>query len=181
MKALDETEYLNTVASLMGLGNEVIEKWKLQEYPTYKVKIFISYAKEDFAKAFAIYSILASNKFNPWIDKEKLIAGQDWELEISKAIKQAHFFIACLSNSSVSKTGYVQKEVKKGLDILDLQPEGAIYLIPVRLEECQVPNRFERLHWHDLFEPNGLDNLVENLLEACVKRELITGIPSTWD
>ena len=35
----------------------------------------------------------------------------------------------------------IQKELRKALDVADEQPEGSIYLIPVRLELCEFPDR----------------------------------------
>jgi DNA helicase II / ATP-dependent DNA helicase PcrA len=44
------------------------------------------------------------------------------------------------------------------------QPEGEIFVIPARLEECDVPPSLQRYHWVDLFDENG-ESLVpeENL------------------
>jgi len=78
--------------------------------------------------------------------------------------------LACLSKHSVSKEGYVQKELKMGLEILDKQPSGNIYLIPVRLDDCIVPQRFKKLHWVDLFESNGMEELLKAIDMGCKQR-----------
>ncbi|MCP4109821.1 MAG: toll/interleukin-1 receptor domain-containing protein [Desulfobacteraceae bacterium] len=107
-------------------------------------------------------NLLKQNNYNPWIDKEDLIPGHDWELEIDKAIKECNFFIACLSSNSVTKEGYFQRELKRGLDFFDRKPEGSIYLIPVRLDDCIIPHRFQKLHWCDFFS----EKYDEKLLRA---------------
>ena len=71
--------------------------------------------------------------------------------------------IVCLSRASITKTGYVQKEIKVALDVADEQPEGTIFLIPLRLEECEVPQRLSRWHWVNLFEPGGYERLLRAL------------------
>jgi hypothetical protein len=71
--------------------------------------------------------------------------------------------LACLSTSSIETRGYVQKELRKALDVADEQPEGSIYLIPVRLELCEVPDRLSRLHWVDFFSHDGYERLVRTL------------------
>ncbi len=56
------------------------------------------------------------------------------------------------------------------LDILDEQPEGAIYLIPVRLEECPVPERLSKRQWVDLFAPEGFEGLVKAIQAEITRR-----------
>jgi hypothetical protein len=57
------------------------------------------------------------------------------------------------------KRGYLQ-ELKKALDVADEQPEGGVFLIPVRLEDCQVPQRLQRWQWVDLHREGGYDKLL---------------------
>ncbi len=45
-----------------------------------------------------------------------------------------------MSSDSVSKVGYVQRELKYFVDKRKDYPEGFIYLIPIQLDKCQVPN-----------------------------------------
>ena len=42
-------------------------------------------------------------------------------------------------------------------------PEGAIYLIPARLEECRIEDRLAGRQWVDLFETGGYEQLVKAL------------------
>ena len=58
--------------------------------------------------------------------------------------------VVCLSKDSVSKTGFIQKELKFALDVADEQPEGAIFMIPLRLEPVQAPERLRKWQWLDL-------------------------------
>jgi hypothetical protein len=68
------------------------------------------------------------------MDVKSLTPGQDWELEVGKAIRRSHFFVACLSTRAVTKQGFIQKELRRAFDIYEELPEGTIYLVPVRLE-----------------------------------------------
>ena len=58
------------------------------------------------------------------------------EVEIPKAIRASDYILIFLSKTSVAKRGYVQKEFKLALEVLREIPEGTIYAIPVRLDEC---------------------------------------------
>lgn len=100
---------------------------------------------------------------SPWLDEKNLLPGQDWNLEITRAVKEAECVVVCLSHSSINKEGYVQKEISFALDVAQEKPEGTIYLIPVRLEACQPPTRLERWHYVDLFMDGGFERLLLSL------------------
>lgn len=138
---------------------------KAEGEPIKEINIFISYAKEDFEKAKKVYEILRDKKYKPWIDKVDLLPGQNWEFEIKKAITYCDYFIACISNKSVSKEGFYQSELKKALQVLDNKPDDSIFLIPVRLEECPIPPRFEKIHYCDFFEEDGIEKLLRAIMK----------------
>jgi tetratricopeptide (TPR) repeat protein len=128
-----------------------------------KVKVFISYSRSDIETASDIYQLLHEKGYSVWMDKFNLLPGQNWKLEIYNNIKSSDFFIACLSNNSVSKRGYVQKELKEAISVLDEMPEGEIYLIPIRLDDCLVPSFLTNKHWLDWSAPNAKDYLLKAL------------------
>lgn len=116
------------------------------------MQVFISYAREDKDIADNIYSELMKHDIKPWIDTHCLLPGAPWKHAINQAILGSRYFIALLSSSSVSKVGYVQRELKEALEVLDNYPEGGIFVIPVRLDDCKPthPRLFD-LNWVDLF------------------------------
>ena len=134
-----------------------------------RLQIFIAHAKEDYLKVLEIYNKLEKAGYKPWLDKKDLIPGQNWREEISKVIRESDIFIACLSTKSVSKRGYVQREFKQALKVLEEMPAGAIYLVPIRLEECEVPEirqsesglNVRDIHWLDYWEEEGWELLVK--------------------
>jgi len=75
-------------------------------------RIFISYAREDSEAAFRLYEDLKRAGLRPWLDKEDLLPGQTWDLEIRRAVKKSKYFIALFSSTSVQKRGYVHKEYR---------------------------------------------------------------------
>ncbi len=123
-------------------------------------RIFLCHGKEDKQSVRELYRQLVTAGFHPWLDEEDLLPGQDWDREIKRAVRRAAAVVVCLSRTSVSRSGYVQKEIKHALDVADEQPEGVIFIIPARLDDCDVPERLQNLQWVDLFEPNGYDRLL---------------------
>jgi formylglycine-generating enzyme required for sulfatase activity len=130
---------------------------------TKSLRIFLCHAKEDKTIVRNLHKRLKNDGFDVWLDEVDLIVGQEWELEIPKAVKASDIVLVLLSNNSVTKTGYVQKEIRIALDVADYQPEGAIFLIPARLEDCKVPDRISRFQWVDLFEKDGYIKLTRAL------------------
>jgi hypothetical protein len=127
-----------------------------------KAKLFLCYTGADRKKVATLYDRLCEDGFDPWMDKKNLVGGQDWEREIHRAIESANFFIACLSKEFCNRT-YAHKEIKLAWDVLDTMPEGTIYFIPARLEECVIEDKLRDLHWIDLFEEDGYNLLLKAL------------------
>ncbi|MEK7404874.1 MAG: SUMF1/EgtB/PvdO family nonheme iron enzyme [Acidobacteriota bacterium] len=123
------------------------------------LKVLLCHASGDKAAVRQLYQRLRADGFDPWLDEEKLLPGQEWQLEIPKAVRQADIVVVCLSNSSITKEGYVQKEIKFALDAADEKPEGTIFLIPARLEDCRVPERLSEWQWVDLHEDRSYEKL----------------------
>lgn len=99
------------------------------------------------------------------MDKRNLLPGQPWKTEIEQAIRRASFFVALLSSRSVSKRGYVQAELKAAYEVLAEIPPGQIYVIPVRIDNVELPpGPLRDLHWLDL-EPYhaGISRIIETI------------------
>lgn len=127
--------------------------------------IFLSYAREDKERVEEIYIKLQSERINAWLDVKDLLPGQNWDSVIKKTLRNARFVLVFLSHHSVSKRGYIQKEISEALDIADRMPEDDIFIIPVRLEKCLVPDRLSKWHWVDIFEPDGFKKIIVTLRE----------------
>ena len=127
------------------------------------LKVFLCHASGDKPLVRELYKRLIAEGVDAWLDQEKLLPGQDWRVEIPRAVREADVVVICLSNKSITKEGYVQKEIKFALDSAEEKPQDTIFLIPARLEDCVVPERLGRWQWVDLFEENGFIRLARSL------------------
>lgn len=127
--------------------------------------IFLCHSSGDKESVRRLYTRLRRNGIRPWLDEVDLRPGQDWQVEVERAIRESVAVVVCLSQSSIDKTGFVQKEIKFALDAAEERPEGAIFVIPTRIEKCNVPERLKHLQWIDLFKRGGYDRLIEVLIE----------------
>jgi uncharacterized protein YraI len=75
----------------------------------------------------------------------------------------SYVFLVCLSQNAVTKEGYIQKEIRFALDVAEEKPEGTIFIIPAKLEECEIPERLAKWQWVNLFEKSGYDKLDKSL------------------
>jgi hypothetical protein len=127
------------------------------------LRVFLCHASADKSRVWELYKHLRDDGFDPWLDVENLFPGQEWEPEITKAVRTSEVVLVCLSPSSISKHGFVQKEIKTALDIADEKPPGTIFIIPVILDQCPVPERLRRWQWVNLVEAKGYHRLLESL------------------
>ena len=127
------------------------------------MKIFLSYAHEDKDRVLDLYKKLNKDGYNAWIDDEKILPGQDWDLEINSAITASDVIILCLTNVSIQKEGYVQREMKKAIDLAQEKLSDTIFIIPARLDECEVPREISKQQYVDLFSETGYEKLISSL------------------
>jgi formylglycine-generating enzyme required for sulfatase activity len=128
------------------------------------LKVFLCHAHSDKNAVRDLYLRLVKDGVDAWLDKEKLLPGQDWEREIRRAVREADIVVVCLSNQ-FNQAGFRQKEVRLALDTAMEKTEGEIFIIPARLEECEAPENLLKWHWVDLFEENGYQNLLRAIAE----------------
>ena len=120
--------------------------------PSSKPKVFLAYATEDGTTVGSLYTRLARGGCDPWMDRRKLLPGQNWPRAIEGAIETADFFVACLSTRAIRKRGTFQSEMRYALDCARAAPIDDIFFIPVRLDECRVPRQIQReTQYVDLF------------------------------
>lgn len=127
------------------------------------LRVFLCHSSSDKPFVKKLYERLVNDGVDAWLDKEKLLPGQDWQIEISNAVQSSDVVIVFLSSQSITKEGFVQKEIKLALDTADEKPEGTIYIIPAKIEDCDTPKRISKYQWVDLFLDNGYELLSKAL------------------
>jgi Leucine-rich repeat (LRR) protein len=172
---LSNLELLDLTGNPLPISPEILENVKdpssiLQEYfkdkpstPKRKLRVFLCHSSNDKPQVRRLYKKLVNDNIDTWLDEENLLPGQEWEYEIAKAVANSDAIIICLSSNSVTKEGFVQKEIRFGLDKAEEKPEGTIFIIPALLESCEVPRRLSKRHWVKLFEKNGYNLLLKAL------------------
>jgi hypothetical protein len=131
-----------------------------QQHPDVAGHAFLSYVREDSAQVERLEQALHEAGTPIWRDKTDLWPGEDWQAKIREAITDHSLaFIACFSGNSLARIkSYQNEELTLAVEQLRLRQPEQPWLIPVRLDDCQIPDRdlgggrrLSSLHWIDLF------------------------------
>jgi len=125
-----------------------------------KLRIFLLYARRDEEAVRRLYRRLTIDGADVWWDQEKLLPGQDWAFEIHKAIHRSDVVIACLSKRFNQQGGYRHEELRIALEKAATLLKGETFIIPARLEMCDLPELLRRWQRVDLFEADGYKKLI---------------------
>lgn len=134
--------------------------------------VFLSYARSDGAVVRELYRFLELEGFKPWMDTEDIPAGVEWESALDKAIQHSDFFCLCLTRNSVDRRGVIQKEIRAAFEKKKEMLDDDIYLLTIRLEDCDVRDeKLRKYQWVDLFRNDGHDKLLFSLNEGLKRRK----------
>ncbi|NTW20958.1 MAG: TIR domain-containing protein [Nostocales cyanobacterium W4_Combined_metabat2_030] len=142
--------------------------------------VFLSYARENSDIAERLYMSLREKEINVWLDSKCLKPGVNWKLEINNVIKNARYYILLISKHSINKRGFVQKEIREALDILQEFPRNQIFIIPVRIDNtAPIDDELLDLNWVDLYLDyhKGLEKILRSLTDL-IPESLMLNISS---
>ena len=147
--------------------------------PQTRPNVFIAYVAEDRLLARRLCEALEAEGCSPWLDRDKLLPGQNWPRAIERAIEVSDAFVACFSPRSVFKHGQFQSELRYALDCARKRPviEDTPFLIPVRVEDCAVPRRIsDHVQYVDLFPDweKGVRRITRAIRRAALKRPVLS-------
>ena len=107
--------------------------------------VFVSYAREDAAKAKAVARLLQQASLDVWFD-ERIHSGSEYSREIEQALGGAAAVVVLWSRNSV-ESAWVRDEAAEGRD------SGR--LVPVLLDDCRPPIGFRQFQATDLSRWSG--------------------------
>jgi hypothetical protein len=127
------------------------------------LKVFLCHSSGDKPRVRDLYRRLKEDGFQPWLDEMELKPGAKYKPTIEDTLRDSDAVVVCISAESVAKESFVNREIRVALEVADEKPDGTIFLIPARLEEVPVPRSLRELHWANLYEVGGYENLVAAL------------------
>jgi len=130
-----------------------------------QLQVFLLYARSDREAVHRLYNRIVKDGANTWLDEKNILPGQDWESEIRKAIYRSDIVIVCLSRQFIKQGGYRHEELRIALEKANSVLDGEIFILPARLEKCDMPEPLRRWQRVDLFEADGYKKLMSALKE----------------
>ena len=139
-----------------------------------KKHVFLSYYRENAKEVSRLRDDLLAAGETVWWDQD-ILPGQDWRQAIRQAMRDSYAVLLCLSSEGAGRPmSGVNPEALDAIDVYRQYRTGEIFLIPVRLNDCEIPpieidgtRTLDRLQWIDLFPPSrrkdGLSRLVQAL------------------
>lgn len=132
-----------------------------------KPDIFISYTQKDESIVRELTKELSLEGFKPWIKTE--FPSGNVQRTAPHPI-EADLFLVCLSNNAVDSKGRLEASMQRDLSQLWQRIHSSTFLIPIRLEDCQVPESLKAFEPIDLFAEDGRARLLEAIAEVTRRR-----------
>jgi tetratricopeptide (TPR) repeat protein len=153
-----------------------------------QMQIFLSYGREDATTVQELYQQLKADGYKPWMDTEDILPGQDQRGTISDAIAHSDLFIACLSKQVTSQDSYANEQLREALVQFARSQPGGVFIIPLKLDECEIPDlRIYELGMNlrdynvlDYQQPDAYDRLlqtIEQKREAQTEKRTVAKVP----
>lgn len=113
---------------------------------------FLCYAKENqvVVREFSL-RLKSEGWIDPWFDEDDILPGQLWQDSVTNAVRNSHAVIIFLSKVAIASEGFFHKELKLALDTAAEKPEGTIFIIPIRINDCFVPEILLKYQYVDYF------------------------------
>lgn len=141
--------------------------------------IFLCYSSKDSHRALKLKAEIENLGYSIWLDKEDLLPGQKWESHIGNAINNSRVVIVCLSTNWVGEKSFVHKELKTAFEVMDQLPEDRVFIIPVKLDDCSIPDKLKDIQYIALDQSGYLrkiqlvlDNVFGNKTDKDEKKNL---------
>jgi hypothetical protein len=118
-------------------------------------KAFISHSKEDKERfVFAFAKRLREKGVDAWLDGWEMLPGDSLVEKIFyEGIKECPAFIVVVSEHSI-KSKWVHEELNSAIV---KRIEGKVKVIPVRLDQCEIPEPLINILWTDIPDLNSYD------------------------
>jgi TIR domain len=102
--------------------------------------VFLSYCRDDFAPVSRLRRALETEGHPVWWD-DKIKGGEDWKASVRAAMRGAYAVIICFSSKTAARySSGIYSELNDAIEIFADLPPHSIFLIPVLLSTCELPD-----------------------------------------
>jgi hypothetical protein len=138
--------------------------------------VFLSYCHDNAKEVARLYDDLTGAGLTVWWDQQ-IRPGEDWKLTIRTAMKNSSAVVLCLSAEAQQRvTTGIYPEVSDAIEIYRMHRPGEVFLIPVRLNDCEIPpvpidslRYLDSLQHMDLFPADNREEGLARLIAARIR------------
>jgi hypothetical protein len=139
-----QEEIFDFIARLNKEMDKLSEGDEQPTLPMQRPQVFISYASEDRVVAAQLSESLVQAGMDPWLDKNALQGGEDWNEKIEEQLREADYVLVLQTpHLAAKRVGYVNKEIDFARDRARYV-RGA-FLIPLQVNDLAPENSLEEL------------------------------------
>lgn len=126
-------------------------------------RVFIMYSHADQAAAKELVAKLRSSGYNPWFDVDEIAPGQRIPETVTNGLAASAVALLLISKNLDLEKPTIGKELKTALATMKSKDESFSPVIPVRLDDAEVPQPLADVSWIDLRDPESFERLDRGL------------------
>ena len=163
-KGVSDSERLKLIEEKDLIDYEIYNRFEhyLESNQLKNKKVFLSHSSVDKSIVISVALDLQEKGISTWLDAFDILPGESITSKINKGLEECEFVLLFLSNNSV-KSNWVTKEWETML--WDEINSGKIKIIPVKLEECEIPKILQTKKYIDLSKnySDGLFQIIQTI------------------
>lgn len=126
-------------------------------------RIFIIYNHKDMNSAHELVKKLRDAGYNPWWDQEEIVPGQRIVDSVSNGLLSSAVALLLVSKNLDYEKGILAVELKTALATMRSKDESFSPVIPIRLDDSEVPSMLAGVQWLDFKEEGDFERLDKSL------------------
>lgn len=126
-------------------------------------RIFIMYSHADSEHAKKLVESLREAGYNPWYDQDEIAPGQRISETVANGIAQSAVALLLVSKNLDLQKEVINRELKAALSTMRSHDETFSPVIPIRLDETDVPESLSGVHWLSMKDDAFLERLDKGL------------------
>lgn len=126
-------------------------------------RVFIMYSHRDQPFAKELVAKLKASGYNPWFDVDEIAPGQRIPETVTNGLAQSAVALLLVSKNLDLEKATIGKELKVALATMKSKDESFSPVIPVRLDDTDVPQSLSNVSWIDFRDPEAFERLDRGL------------------
>lgn len=137
--------------------------------PLHTLGIFLCHSSQDKEQVRLLYNRLAADGLKVWMDERQILPGENWDSVIMSSLSGIEVVIVCLSRRPIDGGSYFLREIKFALDLAAGKPPDSIFIIPLKLEACDLPEILAQFQAVDFYHEDGYERLKKSLKKEAAR------------